>query len=439
MSTLAIIIAGCQGTRLDVLSENRAKAALPFAGKYRVIDFVLSNCTNSEIHNVGILTQYHPHALCDHIGTGQPWDLDRRWSGGIALLMPYQRHGRFLNWYNGTADAVFKNLDFVVEQDVDTVLVLPGEQVYKMDYGALLRYHLEHQADVTICGTNVSLGPTSLFDLVSADGDGRVTGFGELPAEHPNLYASMGIYVFRTDVLIDRLAQDAALQDSLHDFGRDVLPRMHTLGDRLCIYPFGGYWANLDTVETYWEANMDLLHAVPPLNLQDRNWSIYTRNEERPPVSIVAGASISNSLITDGCMVQGRVENSVLSPGVRVDAGALVRDSVVFADCEIGSNAIVDRAILDSNVIVGPGEYVGTGNDTVPHRRNGGRPQAGITLVAQETHLPAGYYLAPKDGTRSDLAGDSRFSGAIDDPSWAGVRPAEKKPDHRLLPSVEPA
>lgn len=417
MKTLAVITAGCRGTRLGLLSQNRAEAAVPFAGKYRVIDFALSNCANSGILNVGILTQYHPLELCDHIGTGKPWDLDRRWSGGVTLLMPYQRNGGFFDWYRGTADAVTQNLDFVAEQEVDTVLVLPGEQVYKMDYTPLLQYHQDMQADVTICVTGVNPDKPSQFGFVSTGEDGQVRTFENRPSESPNLFASTGILAFRTDALVNRLTQNGRFLGSMRDFSTDLLPRMLELGDQLYTYPFEGYWADLDTVETFWEANMRLLLADPPLDLQDPDWRIHTRSEERPPVSISAGAVVSNSLITDGCIVQGRVENSVLSPGVRVKAGALVRDSIVFSDCEIGPAAVVERAILDKNVFVGGHALVRCSDGAVSHRS--------ITLVAQNTHVPAGSHFDPNFAINTDLIADDRLADAITHPRWVSLEASE--------------
>jgi glucose-1-phosphate adenylyltransferase len=429
MNTLAVIIAGCQRMRLDGLSTDRAEAALPFGGKYRVIDFVLSNCANSGLHNVGILTQYHTHELCHYIGTGQPWDLDRRWSGGITVLMPYQRNGRFLNWYRGTADAVYKNLDFIIEQEVDTVLVLPGEQIYKMDYTWLLRHHQQHQADVTICVIDAPRAQTSQSDFVIADDEGRVRALSHGPHQSRGLLASTGIYVFQTDVLIQRLGQDASLLDSLHDFGRDVLPRMLELGDQIFACPFDGYWVNLDTVETFWNANMGLLQTNAPLNLQDRNWSIYTRSEERPPVSIMAGAGVSNSLISDGCTIQGHVENSVLSSGVHVRPGAIVRDAVIFDDCEIGADAIVERAILDRNVQIGDHAYIGCESAATSLSSAGDSLDPGLTVVAQDTRLPTGARLQPNQAVREEPTEDPVFRKAIAAPNWVESTTTEAIPE----------
>jgi glucose-1-phosphate adenylyltransferase len=402
--TLALILAGGRGSRLSVLSQKRVKPALPFGGKYRIIDFVLSNCVNSGILNIGIPTQYHPHSLNNHVRSGQPWDLDRGFSGGLTLLPPCQQGGRYPDWYRGTADAVFQNVDFIIRQKADTVLVLPGDQVYRMDYDPLLQHHHERQADVTVCTVEVLLGKAPQIGIVVTSADGRVIGFHEKHPRPSSTLASMGVYVFRTEILIQRLVDDARSALSSHGIGKDVLPRMLELGDRIDAYPFGGYWRDVGTVQAYWEANMDLLGPERRLDLFDSQWSVYTRNDVRPPADIRRGAVVCDSLIADGCVIEGRVENSVLSPGVRVLAGALVRDSIVFSDCEIGPGATVERAILDKNVVVGNGAYVGLGPDLKPNRFPPAEIEAGLTLVGKNTRLPADLRVDRGRVIGSDLA-----------------------------------
>lgn len=411
--TQAIIMAGGRGTRLSILSQKRVKPAVPFAGKYRIIDFVLSNCVNSGIFDVGILTQYRPHSLNEHIRAGRPWDLDRELSGGVTLLQPYQREGGALDWYIGTADAVYQNLNIIRRQKTDTVMVLSGDHVYKMDYNPLLRFHRENQADVTIGVIDVPLKDASRFGLLVTDESGRVIEFQEKPLQPRSTLASMGIYVFRTEILAQRLTEDTRLPGSSHDFGQDVLPRMLALGDRLYTYPFESYWVDAGTVQAYWEANMDLLLADPPLDLQERDWVIHTRSEERPPVNVRVGAAISHSLITDGCVIEGRVEYSVLSPGVRVYPGAVVCDSILLTDCEIGPGAIVDRAILDKNVALGEGAHVGFGMDYTPNRLNPKSLNTGITLVGKNTRLPANLRVGRNCVIYSDLGQDDFVSDFI--------------------------
>jgi glucose-1-phosphate adenylyltransferase len=424
---MAIIMAGGRGTRLSILSQKRVKPAVPFAGKYRLIDFVLSNCVNSGVFTVGILTQYRPHSLHDHIRAGRPWDLDRELTGGVTLLQPFQRDTGSPDWYQGTADAVYQNLNFILRQNTDTVLVLGGDHVYKMDYNSLLRFHQEKQADATVCVVDVPLEETSRFGILVTSEDGRVIEFQEKPRKPRSTLASMGFYVFQTEALAQRLTEDARLPDSTHDFGKDVLPRMLAQGDRLYAYPFKGYWVDVGTVQAYWEANMDLLLADPPLNLTDRRWIIHTRSEERPPVNIRIGAAVAHSLITDGCVIEGRVEYSVLSPGVRVRAGAVVRDSIILTDCDIGAGATVDRAILDKNVAVGDGALIGSGMDYTLNHLDPSL-STGVTLVGKNTCLPAGLRVGRNCVIYSDLTEDDFLTDFTASGTNVGFRPSNPQP-----------
>jgi glucose-1-phosphate adenylyltransferase len=415
-------MAGGRGTRLSILSQKRVKPAVPFAGKYRIIDFVLSNCVNSAIFHVGILTQYRPHSLNDHIRAGRPWDLDRELSGGVTLLQPYQRAGGKLDWYSGTADAVYQNLNYLLRHKTETVLVLSGDHIYKMDYNPILRYHQEKEADVTICAIAVPAEEASRFGILVTDDEERVCEFQEKPLEPRGTLASMGIYVFDSHVLAQRLAKDAHNPNSSHDFGKDVLPHMLEGGDRLYAYPFEGYWMDVGTVQAYWEANMDLLLVEPPLNLLDREWVVHTRSEERPPVNIRTGAAVSHSLITDGCVIEGRVEYSVLSPGVRVHPGAVVRDSIVLTDSEIAPGAVVDRAILDKNVRVGEGAHVGFGMDYTPNRLKPDTLNTGLTLVGKNTHLPPRLRIGRNCVVYSDLRENDFMTDLIGSGNNVGFR-----------------
>jgi len=425
VKTQAIIMAGGRGARLGILSQKRVKPAVPFAGKYRIIDFVLSNCVNSGIFDVGILTQYRPHSLNDHIHAGRPWDLDRELSGGVTLLQPYQRERNALDWYRGTADAVYQNLNFIRRKKTQSVLILSGDHIYKMDYNSLLHFHQEKQADVTIGVIKVPLEKTSRFGILVTDESGQVLEFQEKPLQPRSSLASMGIYVFRTEILAQRLAEDASLPSSTHDFGQDVLPRMLALGDRLYAYPFKGYWVDAGTVQAYWEANMDLLLTTPPLDLQDRNWVIHTRSEERPPVNIRIGATISHSLITDGCVIEGRVEYSVLSPGVWVHPGAVVRDSILLTDCDIRAGATIDRSILDKNVVVGENARVGFGIDYTPNRLKPESLNTGITLIGKNTRLPPGLNVGRNCVIYSDLTEANFLTDLIASGQNVGLQPAE--------------
>ena len=280
MRVLALILAGGAGTRLSILTEKRAKPAVPFAGKYRIIDFTLSNCVNSGIYSVGILTQYRPRSLNDHIRRGRPWDLDRSLDGGVTMLQPY-RGRRDEDWYKGTADAVYQNLDFVLRQRPDYVLILAGDHVYKMNYEYMITFHEEKRADLTVAAINVRPEEAHRFGILTVDDDCRVLDFQEKPAEPKSTLASMGIYVFNTNVLAERLEEDARRRTS-HDFGRDIIPSMVAAGDQVYAYLFSGYWVDVGTIEAYWQANMDLLAEEPPFDLYDRSWVIHTRSEERP-------------------------------------------------------------------------------------------------------------------------------------------------------------
>jgi glucose-1-phosphate adenylyltransferase len=394
MHTLAMILAGGAGSRLSVLTQKRTKPAVPFAGKYRIIDFTLSNCANSGIYTIGICTQYRPRSLNDHIQSGYPWDLDRM-TGGVTLLQPYigrpgaSRLGESA-WYQGTADAIYQNLDYIQHHRPDVVLVLGGDHVYKMDYDILVTFHRENGADLTIATLRVGSEDASRFGILETDDTYRVIGFEEKPSQPKGNRASMGIYVFNADVLYDVLKADNARSRSRHDFGKDIIPRMIAAKNahprRVYAYPYHGYWVDVGTIEAYWQAHMNLLIDEPPLDLRDREWIIHTRSEERPPVNIRSEAIVDRSLITDGCVIEGTVEQSVLSPGVVVKQGAVVRHSVVMTDTVIGENAVVEYAILDKRVRVGAGAKVGYGkerdpNPTVDLKR-------GLTVAGKNTVIP---------------------------------------------------
>ena len=383
MRTRAVILAGGEGSRLGVLTVKRAKPAVPFAGKYRIIDFTLSNCVNSGIFDVMLLTQYRPHSLYEHIGVGRPWDLDRGFTGGVQIYPPYK--GRYVtDWYQGTADAIQQNFLFVKRGDPDLVLILSGDHIYEMDYDVLTTFHLEKQADATVCSLRVPLEEASRFGILAADDNYRVTHFVEKPKEPPGTLASMGIYVFNLNVLDRLLLEDSKRRDSSHDFGKDIIPRMIAAGHRVFAYPYTGYWVDVGTLDTYWQAHMDLLHHPPPLDLNDRTWIIHTKSEERPPVLVQQGASVKDSLITDGCVVApgARVERSVLSPGVYVGPKAVVRESIILTDSYIEAGARVERAIVDKLVTIGHNARVGE----IDARAEG----LGITAVGKNTRVPNG-------------------------------------------------
>jgi glucose-1-phosphate adenylyltransferase len=360
MKSRAVILAGGEGSRLGVLTDKRAKPAVPFAGKYRIIDFTLSNCVNSGLFDVMILTQYRPHSLNEHIASGRPWDLDRGFTGGVHVYQPYR--GRLAtDWYKGTADAILQNLSFVERGAPDLVLVLSGDHIYKMNYAEMIAFHVANHADLTIATLEVSAEDATRMGILATDAEHRVTAFVEKPPNPPGRLASMGIYVFGMAMLSRVLHEDGRRRDSSHDFGKDVIPRLVAEGLRVFAYPFGGYWVDVGTIEAYWQTQMDLLRTPPPLDLNDRSWIIHTLSEEQPPVRIQTGAMIKDSLVTDGCVIgpDARVERSVLSPGVVVGAGALVRESVVLSGASVGDGARIQRAIVDKLVRVGRGARVG--------------------------------------------------------------------------------
>ena len=383
----AVVLAGGEGERLSILSSVRAKPAVPFAGKYRVIDFTLSNCVNSDIDNVLILTQYNPRSLNDHIGAGRPWDLDRN-AGGVRMLQPYIARGRPSEWYRGTADAVLLNLEMIRQQPGDVILILAGDHIYKMDYQPFIQFHRRNRADVTVAVQRVPIGEASRFGILALDTDGRVTDWQEKPAQPKSDLASLGIYVFSKKALL------AWLDESRTDFGRDVIPAMLDGGARVFGYRFDGYWQDVGTVAGYWQAHMDLLEEHPALDLYDNEWLIHTRSEERAPARVGPTASVHRSLISHGCQIWGTVERSVLSPGVRVDPGAVVRDSIIMFDTVIRAGAVVDRAIIDKNVQIGPNAIVGFGADlTTPNKQEPSRLNTGITVVGKRAVIPAGVRL----------------------------------------------
>ena len=380
-SVLTLVLAGGEGERLSILSQVRAKPGVPFGGKYRIIDFALSNAVNSGLADVAVLTQYAPRSLIDHIGVGRPWDLDRS-RGGVALLQPYLGRGRSRDWYRGTADAVRQNLDFVSNRNPELVLILAGDHVYKMDYRPFIEFHRARGAELTCAVRTVPIEEAHRFGILEADATGRVTDFVEKPPRPAGNLVSMGVYVVSWPALRDLLSPDRV------DFGQDVLPHMLASGRPVFAYPFDGYWQDVGTVETYWQTNLDLVSERPGIDLYDRSWLIYTRSEDRAPAYIGADAKVDRAMISHGCVIDGTVEHSVLSPGVRVARGAVVRDSIVMFDTVIGEGAVVDRVILDKDCQVGAGATVGFGEDLRPNRDEPERLFAGITIVGKGAHIP---------------------------------------------------
>ncbi len=387
MDIFTLILAGGEGSRLSILGEKRAKPAMPFAGKYRIIDFALSNCANSGLADIAVLTQYRPHSLNEHIGTGRPWDLDRT-RGGVRIWQPYRGRSD-QDWYRGTADALYQNRSFIAAASADTLLVLSGDHIYKQDYRVMLRQHEQTGADVTIAVMDVPREETHRFGIMSTAPDGRILEFHEKPKEFKGTLASMGIYVFRTEFLLQHLEADAADTSSAHDFGRNIIPAMIEQ-QNVFAFPFSGYWVDVGTIPAYWQTNLDLLADDPALDLYNDRWTIHTRSEERPPVKLVQGSTVARGLLSNGCVIHGTVINSVLSPGVVVEPGAEVRDSIVMTDTVIESGAIVDRCILDKQIVVGRDSVLGYGDDMTPNRDEAQNINSGITIVGKSAQIPGG-------------------------------------------------
>jgi glucose-1-phosphate adenylyltransferase len=385
IKVLAMIMGGGASEALCALTAVRSEPSVPFGGKYRIIDFPLSNCVNSGIFNVALLTQHMPRSLNDHVGVGKPWDLDRS-QGGVRLLQPYLGRGGISGWQQGTADAVRRNLDFIEEQRIDSVLILAGDHIYKMDYRPMLKFHQEQKADMTVAVRRVSPFETHRFGIVTADSDGQVTSFEEKPRRSRSTLASMGIYIYNYKTLVKCLTEDA--DPPRMDFGRDVLPDI-VRQYRVLAYPFEGYWADVGTLQAYWEANMSLLGESPALDLYDPEWVIHTRSEEQPPAKIGPEARVGGNLLSNGCIVEGTVERSIISPGVYVSAGAVVRDSVIMNDTQIGPGAIIDRAVIDKEVQVAEGVHIGFGDDNTPNRRLPKALNTGLTVIGKRARLPS--------------------------------------------------
>jgi glucose-1-phosphate adenylyltransferase len=386
MSVMAIILAGGESPALSILTALRSEAATPFGGKYRIIDFTLSNCVNSGLFNVAVLTQYQPRSLNEHIGVGKPWDLDRA-TGGVRLLQPYQRaKGEPGIWQEGTADAMRFNLD-IIPESVEDVLILAGDHIYKMDYRPLLEFHHAHRADVTMAVRTVPGFEAYRFGMVSLDADGKVLHYTEKPRRTRSTLASMGIYAFRRAALIDALTNEVGRTQ--RNLGGEVIPTLVNAG-RVFAYPFHDYWADVGTVQAYYEANMALLAETPALDLYDQEWVIHTRSEERPAVLVGAEARVEGNLLCDGCRIEGTVIRSVISPGVYIAPGAVVRDAIIMNDAVVESGAEVDRAILDKRVRIGTGAKVGWGDDNTPNRRWPERLNTGLTLIGKGAVVPSG-------------------------------------------------
>ena len=371
---VAMLLAGGQGSRLYALTQNRAKPAVPYGGKYKIIDFPLSNCIHSGIDTVGVLTQYEPLELNAYIGNGATWDLDCM-SGGAYVLPPYMK-GKKGEWYSGTASAIFQNIHFIEQYNPEYILILSGDHIYTMDYEKMIDAHEEKGADATIAVMEVPMAEASRFGIMNTDADMRIVEFEEKPPVPKNNLASMGIYVFTWKKLREYLINDNQDPNSSNDFGKNIIPNMLENGEKMFAYLFSGYWKDVGTIDSLWEANMDLLSERPELDLHDDNWRIYGRNLVFPPHFIGEEASVKNSILCDGCVIHGTVENSILSPGVTVEKGACVKDSVVMQQTVIRSGSCVTRAIVDEDVTI------------LEDAKIGGEEK--ITVIGSELTIPKG-------------------------------------------------
>lgn len=354
---VAMLLAGGQGSRLYALTNNIAKPAVSFGGKYRIIDFPLSNCVNSGIDTVGVLTQYQPLVLNDYIGNGQPWDLDRNF-GGVHILSPYQ--GKYSSdWYKGTANAIYQNIHFLQQFDPDYVLILSGDHIYKMDYATMLNYHKLTDADCTIAAINVPIEEASRFGVLNVREDGSIYEFEEKPKKPKSTLASMGIYIFSAKALYKYLEEDSKNPNSSNDFGKDILPKMLADGNKMMSYEFKGYWKDVGTIDSLFEANMDLLGDNPVFDVTDSSWKIQSRSPLAPPHYIGEGAKVDNSIIMSGCEVYGNVVNSVLASSVKVSKGAIINNSIIMADVTIEEGAVINYSIIDERTVIGKNAVIG--------------------------------------------------------------------------------
>ena len=385
---IAMLLAGGQGSRLGILTKKIAKPAVPFGGKYRIIDFPLSNCVNSGIYTVGVLTQYQPLELNDYIGNGEPWDLDRV-SGGVHILSPYQQI-QGTEWYKGTANAIYQNINFIDKYDPEYVAILSGDHIYKMDYAEMLNYHKEKGAACTIAMLEVDWSEASRFGLMIVNDDGTIAEFEEKPANPRSNKASMGVYIFTWSKLRQYLIDDEAKADSSNDFGKDVIPAMHNAGEKMVAYPFKGYWRDVGTIDSLWMANMDLISPEAEIDLDDPSWKIFARSPSAPPQYLSEKSKVQNSIVAEGCEIDGNVDFSVLFANVTIEEGATVRDSIIMPGSVIKKGAVVQYAIVAENATIEENAKIGArSQDCAPD-------DWGIAVVGQNVTIKKGEVVPPK-------------------------------------------
>ena len=393
---ISMLLAGGRGSRLYALTTKLAKPAVPFGGKYRIIDFPLSNCVNSGIDTVGVLTQYQPLVLSEYLGNGQPWDLDRA-NGGVFVLPPYEKSSGS-DWYRGTANAIYQNINFIERYDPEYVLILSGDHIYKMDYSKMLEFHKEKQADCTIAVLQVPMEEASRFGIMNANEDGQIYEFEEKPKQPKSNLASMGIYIFTWSKLKKYLEEDEADPNSSNDFGKNIIPAMLKDQQRMYAYAFEGYWKDVGTIDSLWEANMDLLNPNVPLELYDPTWKIYSRNADMPPHYISSQAKVQNSMVCEGCQVEGDVEFSVLFAGAVIEPGAVVHDSILMPGAVVKKDAIVEYAIIAEDVVIGEGAKIGERPENCPDKE-----AWGVAVVGAGIHISPKAVIPPKAMIEQDV------------------------------------
>ena len=381
---VAMLLAGGQGSRLGELTRKKAKPAVTFGGKYKIIDFTMSNCINSGIDTIGVLTQYQPLLLNKHIGIGIPWDLDKK-NGGVSVLTPHMK-GETGEWYTGTANAIFQNIEYIETYNPDYILIISGDHIYKMNYDEMIAAHKEKEADVTIAAINVSYEEAKGFGTIICDHEYRISEFEEKPEDPRSTLCSMGVYVFSWKQLKEALIKDRSINyDS--DFGKHIIPLIMEEGGDIYAYPFDRYWKDVGTIDAYFSANMELIQTVPDFNLYENFWNIYTDSSNQSPIFASRDSDIKTSIISEGCEIYGSVHNSVISPGVIVEAGAIVRDSIIMQDCIIKADAIIERSILDMGVIVGEKAKIGMG-DNIPNVNKPKVYYSGISVIGEDSTIP---------------------------------------------------
>lgn len=395
---IAMLLAGGQGSRLGVLTAKVAKPAVAFGGKYRIIDFPLSNCINSGVDTVGVLTQYQPLRLNTHIGIGIPWDLDRN-VGGVSILPPYEKSSNS-EWYTGTANAIYQNLDYMQSFNPDYVLILSGDHIYKMDYEVMLDFHKANKADVTIAAMPVPMEEASRFGIVVTDSEGRIQEFEEKPANPSSNLASMGIYIFSWPVLKEALIRLSEQPNC--DFGKHIIPYCHAKGQRLFAYEYNGYWKDVGTLSSYWEANMELIDIIPEFNLYEEFWKIYTNSANLPPQYIAEQGVVDRCIISNGTEIYGEVHNSVLGAGITVGKGSVVRDSIIMRDVVIGENCVIDKAIIAENTVIGDNVVIGIGAE-VPNQLKPNIYSGGLATIGENSKIPAGVQI----GKNTAISGET--------------------------------